>query len=284
MFNRNSNHKQDYYDEGGRSQEAYAEGYDYQRAGQRFTLNEARSVEMDTESQAVFNQTMRKVFAWMFLGLGITALTSFLAINIPALFNLVYSTGGMIALIIGQLALAFAFGFSMWRVRPAILKAMFAGYAAVLGLTLSSIFLVYTSETIFLSFAVSAAVFGTMAAVGYFIKKDLTPLGYAGYMLLFGAIIVTLINVVLSFIVPGFAQTLSWIMNYVILAIFIGLTAYDMQRIKMMAVAAVQEQRGYTSELAVTTDRIALYGAMQLYLDFINIFLRVLAIMGRSRD
>ena len=252
MFNRNSNHKQDYYDEGGRSQEAYAEGYDYQRAGQRFTLNEARSVEMDTESQAVFNQTMRKVFAWMFLGLGITALTSFLAINIPALFNLVYSTGGMI-------------------LHDALPISVI-------------IFLVYTSETIFLSFAVSAAVFGTMAAVGYFIKKDLTPLGYAGYMLLFGAIIVTLINVVLSFIVPGFAQTLSWIMNYVILAIFIGLTAYDMQRIKMMAVAAVQEQRGYTSELAVTTDRIALYGAMQLYLDFINIFLRVLAIMGRSRD
>ena len=289
MFNRDNRQRDDVSrysssnDNPRYDQASYASGYDYRSAGKNFEFGNAVGVELATESQAIFGATMRKVFLWMFLGLAITAVTSWFVATNPALQSLVFSGPGMIFLVIAQLGLAIAFGIMMYRVRPTVLKAMFAGYAFVLGLTLSSIFFVYELGTIFLAFGVSAAVFGVMGAVGYFIKKDLSPIGYVGYMLLFGAIIVTLINMVISFFAPALASTVSFFMNYVILAIFVGLTAFDMQRIKMMAIAAAESGVG-TSEMADTTDRIAIYGAMQLYLDFINIFLRILAIMGRRKN
>lgn len=263
----------------------YTSGYNYRSAGKNFEFGSAVGVELDAEAQGIFTATMRKVFAWMFLGLAVTAIISMLTASTEALRDIVYSQPVMILLIVIQLGLAVGFGIMMYRARPAVLKAMFIGYASVLGLTLSSIFLLYDIETIGVAFAASAAVFGVMAAVGYFVKKDLTPIGYVGYMLLFGAIIVSLINIIISFLAPEIASTINMLMNYVILAIFVGLTAFDMQRIKMMAIAASTDARSTPdAELAVTTDRIAIYGAMQLYLDFINIFLRILAIYGRRSD
>lgn len=250
-------------------------------SGRGFSVGDALNAELTGAAQSVFNATMRKVFIWMFVGLAISALSSYLVASSERALELIFGGPLMFVLILAQLGLTFGMAFVMWRAKPIVLKAMYLTYTFVLGLTLSSIFLVYDMGTIVVAFAVSAVVFGSMAAVGAFIKKDLSPLGYVGYMLLFGAIIVTLINVLLSLIAPQIAAAINMFMNYVILAVFIGLTAYDMQRIKMMAIAAAQSG---AEEGMAETDRIAIYGALNLFLDFINIFLRILAIFGRRRN
>ena len=125
----------------------------------------------------------------------------------------------------------------------------------------------------------TALVFGAMAIWGHNTKKDLSTIGTVGRMLLFGAIIVSFVNIILYFFAPGFGTALDMILNYVILAIFVGLTAYDMQKIRehaLMMGAFEQNEQAVAARKVVATQ-----GALTLYLDFINIFIRILSIFGR---
>ena len=148
---------------------------------------------------------------------------------------------------------------------------MFAAYAILNGVTMSFIFLAYTMESIASTFFITAGTFAAMSAVGYFTKKDLSGVGRVLTMLLIGLIIATLVNFFVAS--SGFALVL----NYIGVFIFVGLTAYDTQKIK----ALVHEASMYGDEEQTT--KLALMGSLTLYLDFINLFLYLLRFMGNRK-
>ena len=138
------------------------------------------------------------------------------------------------------------------------------------GVSLSTIFLAYTESSIATTFLITAGTFGTMSLVGFVTKKDLSKLGGILLMALIGLIIATVVNIFLV------SDTLGWIINYVGVLIFVGLTAYDTQKIKQMV-------REYGTDINEQTQKMALMGSLSLYLDFINMFLYLLRIFG-NRD
>ncbi len=231
------------------------------------------------ESQ-VTRAIMARVFAQLFTGLLLTSLaalffffsgvTMAIAMTTPAIL--------MVASIV-QLGVVIAFSFTLKKASPKLSTILFYVYSLLTGFTLSVIFLYYTAASILYSFGVTALVFGAMAIWGHNTKKDLSTIGAVGRMLLFGAIIVSFVNIFLYFFAPGFATALDMILNYVILAIFVGLTAYDMQKIRRHALAMGAFEQ---NEQAVAARKVvATQGALTLYLDFVNIFIRILSIFGR---
>ncbi|MGI6545064.1 MAG: Bax inhibitor-1 family protein [Fastidiosipilaceae bacterium] len=232
-----------------------------------------------TESKAT-RAIMARVFAQLFTGLLLTSfaalffffsgVTLAIAMTTPAIL--------MVASIV-QLGVVIAFSFTLKKASPTLSTILFYVYSLLTGFTLSVIFLYYTAASILYSFGVTALVFGAMAIWGHNTKKDLSTIGTVGRMLLFGAIIVSFVNIILYFFAPGFATALDMILNYVILAIFVGLTAYDMQKIRehaLMMGAFEQNEQAVAARKVVATQ-----GALTLYLDFINIFIRILSIFGR---
>ena len=147
---------------------------------------------------------------------------------------------------------------------------MFILYSLLTGVSLSTIFLAYTESSIATTFLITAGTFGTMSLVGFVTKKDLSKLGGILLMALIGLIIATVVNIFLV------SDTLGWIINYVGVLIFVGLTAYDTQKIKQM-------MREYGTDINEQTQKMALMGSLSLYLDFINMFLYLLRIFG-NRD
>jgi FtsH-binding integral membrane protein len=214
---------------------------------------------------------MTQVFGWMSMGLALTGGVAAAVASTPALAHMVLQNRLVFfGLIIFQLILVFRLaGVVQSAMSASAATAMFLFYAALNGLTLSVIFLAYTSSSIATAFFVTAGTFGIMSLYGYFTKADLTGLGHLCFMALIGLIIASVVN--LWFHNP----TVMWITTYAGVLIFIGLTAYDTQKIKEMFRAdedGEQEQKE------------AISGALALYLDFINLFLSILQIMGRRRD
>ena len=149
--------------------------------------------------------------------------------------------------------------------------ALFAFYSVLTGVMFSTIFIAYTSESIASTFFITAGTFGAMSLYGYFTKKDLSSMGKFLYMGLIGIIIASLVNLFLH------SSTVMWITTYIGVLVFVGLTAYDTQKIKEMLV--MQSQAGLTEN----SMKVALYGSFMLYLDFINLFLKLLRIFGRRK-
>ena len=219
---------------------------------------------------AAFSKLMRNVYAWMASGLLMTALT---AMTVAKHEEWVYAlaTNRLLfwGLMIAELGLVFFLSARIMKMSFMAAGLSFAAYAIINGITLSFIFLAYTTESIAQTFFVTAGTFAAMSAVGFFIKKDLSAMGRIFTMLLIGLIIASIVNIFMA------STGLAMILNYVGVLLFVGLTAYDTQKIKQMLLLTSQ-QYGVSD----ATNKVALMGSLSLYLDFINLFLYLLRFMG----
>lgn len=225
------------------------------------------TAEQVKQEQAAF---MTQVYGWMTVALLVTATVSIWVANSPTALELIFGNRLVFyGLLIGEFVLVMALSAAVQRVSARTATLMFLGYAIMNGLTLASIFLLYTGGSIASTFFVTAGTFGAMSAYGYFTKRDLTSLGGFLLMALIGLIIASLVNLFWQ------NETLYWVSTYAGVLIFVGLTAYDTQKIKEMNIignAGTDEDR-----------KEAIMGALRLYLDFINMFLYLLRLFGRRR-
>ncbi len=218
-----------------------------------------------------FPALMRKVYVWMTLALVITGFTAYFVATNPTALSLIYSNQLVFwALIIAELGLVIGLSAAINRLSLTTATLMFVLYSVVNGVTMASIFLVYTLSSIASVFFITAATFGAMALYGYFTKKDLTSWGRFLFMALIGIIIASVVNIFVG------SSGLSLIVSYIGVLVFVGLTAYDSQKIKEMLSTATNQGEGM--------QKLALLGALTLYLDFINLFLHLLRILGSSRE
>lgn len=221
---------------------------------------------------ATFAKVMRNVYGWMSCGLLMTALTAMVVAGQP---DIIYAIATSKLLMWGLFGTEI--GLVLWltarinTMSSLTAGLMFAAYAILNGVTMSFIFLAYTMESIASTFFITAGTFAAMSAVGYFTKKDLSGVGRVLTMLLIGLIIATLVNFFVAS--SGFALVL----NYIGVFIFVGLTAYDTQKIKNL----LHEASMYGDEEQTT--KLALMGSLTLYLDFINLFLYLLRFMGNRK-
>ncbi len=212
---------------------------------------------------------MTRVYAWMTAGLFSTGAIALFVANSPAIRDLIFGSSIIFfGLIIAQVAVVWILSANINRMSSTAATAMFLGYALLNGLTFSAIFLAYTSTSIASTFFVTAGTFGAMSLYGYTTKRDLSSFGGLLTMALIGFFLASIVNLFLQ------NSVLYWIITYIGVALFIGLTAYDTQKIKAMTAAARDEESG---------QRVAILGALTLYLDFINLFLLLLRILGNRR-
>lgn len=217
----------------------------------------------------VFSVLMRKVYVWMTLALVITGITAFGVATSPTLLNTIITSRGLMwGLIIAEFILVFAISGAINRLSLSTATMLFIIYSVLNGAMLSSVFVIYAPMVIAKVFFITAGTFGAMAFYGYTTKKDLTSIGKILFMALIGLIIATIVNMFLKS--PGF----DYILSYVGVAIFVGLTAWDSQKIKQMLQTQYDMSEG--------AQKLALLGALTLYLDFINLFLYLLRIFGGS--
>lgn len=214
--------------------------------------------------QAAF---MSKVYTWMSGGLAITGLIAMWVASTPELILSIISNQLLFfGLLIGEVLLVGYLISMINRLSAQTAGIIFTGYAALNGLTLAVVFIVYTSASIATTFFVTAGTFAIMSIYGYYTKKDLTSWGNLLFMALIGVIIASVVNFFMQ------SEMLYWLITYAGVFVFVGLTAYDTQKIKRMAVASEvgseQEAKG------------AIVGALMLYLDFINLFLLLLRLLG----
>jgi hypothetical protein len=222
-----------------------------------------------TASQVTVNNTIKRVYLNMTLGLLVTAFVSmFCAGSYGYLSFILSNSWAMWGLVIAQFGVVIGLSAGINKLSGAAATALFYVYAVLTGMTFSTLFLVYTATSIAKTFFITAAVFGAMSIYGYFTNKDLTRAGSFLVMALIGLVIVSLINMFVR------SSQLDWIVSFVGVLIFIGLTAWDTQKIKMMAMQMPESSSG----------RLAAIGALSLYLDFINIFLYLLRFFGNNRD
>ena len=209
-----------------------------------------------------------KVYLWMFIGLLISGGVAYYTSITPSMIKFVYGSYGWI--LITELIVVIAFSALRKKVSPGIAKVLFVTYAATSGLTLSSIFLVYKIQSIGMVFLSSSLMFGLLAVYGYITKTDLSSFGK---ILLFALLAIIIMSVINIFAHNG---TFGIIISIISIVVFLGLTAWDMQALKAMYNYYASDEK----ELG----KIAIYGALDLYLDFINIFLQLINLFGKSKD
>lgn len=220
------------------------------------------------DTQELMAKVATKSFMVTFFGLILTTVAAYImASDFYYVWKMVTS-GAYVFLIVAELIVVLVNSWAISKKQLGLAAAMYVVYSIINGITLSVIFYAYDIGTIQDAFLMSAIVFGVMAAYGYFTKKDLSSMGSICAMALLGVILVSLLNV-LFFKSSG----LDMLMDYVVVLLFVGITAYDMYRMKQMALEGGAEEE----------NRIALFTGMQLYLDFINIFLRLVRIMSKKR-
>jgi FtsH-binding integral membrane protein len=213
---------------------------------------------------------MVRVYNWMTAGLAITGFMAFYISNSPAMMNIIFGNPIIpIALIIAQIGLVFWLASRVMQMSASKATGVFMLYAGLTGITFSAIFMAYTTASIFSTFLVTAGTFGAMSLYGYTTKKDLTSWGSFLFMGLIGIIIASLVNMFMQ------SSMMHMIITYVGVLIFVGLTAYDTQKIKEMNILGNEGTEEDTKE--------AIRGALTLYLDFINLFLMLLRLMGDRR-
>ncbi len=210
------------------------------------------------------NKTLAQTFLWMFLGLLSTGIIAAITYYTGAIIEIANSWQ---VILIAQVVIAIVFGLFFHKLSSGMVTLLFFGYSMITGLTFSVIFAAFELTTIAYALFATSAFFGILAYIGYKTDKDLSKFG----TILMAALIVALILTLVNFFIGS--DGLDIILDWVILGIFAGLTAYDMNKVKMMS-----ETYGYDQE------KVAIYGAMQLYLDFINMFLRILEIFGDRRN
>lgn len=213
---------------------------------------------------------LSNVFSWMFGALVITALIAYYFANTPSLLGLLVTETGMSTLgwvvTFAPIGFVLLMSFGYHKLSSQALVILFLVFGALMGMSLSFIFLVYTSGSIFITFTVTSLTFGLMALLGYTTKTDLSKFGSFLMMALFGIIIASLVNFFMK------SETLDYIISIIGVLVFTGLTAYDVQKLKRI---------GANVEIGTESTRKAtIMGAMTLYLDFINLFLFLLRFLG----
>ena len=212
-----------------------------------------------TIASASFPALMRKVYTWMALALVITGVTAYGVAHSPAMMQLIYGN-----------SLVFIVSGMINRLSLTTATLLFILYSVVNGATLSVIFLGYSQSVIAKTFFITAGMFGAMSFYGYVTKQDLSSIGKILFMALIGLIIATIVNLFVR------SSMFDMILSYIGVVIFVGLTAWDTQKIKQMLLMADGMDEG--------VQKIALMGALSLYLDFINLFLYLLRIFGGNRN
>lgn len=226
--------------------------------------------EKDGALSLAFPALMRKVYVWMSLALIITGITAYGVASSPGLITAFYTNRMLMwGVVIAEFALVFALSAAINRLSLSVATLLFVVYSVLNGVMFSSIFLVYTMSSVANVFFITAGTFAAMAAYGYFTKSDLTTLGKYLLMALIGLVIATVVNIFVG------SSMLSLVISYAGVLIFVGLTAYDSQKIKQMLAQQVDADE--------TAQKVALLGALTLYLDFINLFLYLLRLLGNRR-
>jgi uncharacterized protein len=214
---------------------------------------------------------LKWVYTWMGLGLLVTALVAFITATTPAILELALNRSIMLGAIVGEFVLVLALTFGLRKMSPVVAASMFLLYAAVNGFTLSIIALIYTSSSIVGAAGTAAALFGVMSVFAFTTHIDLTKFGAFFMMALIGLVIAMVINMFLN------SGPLEMVISFFGVILFTGLTAYDTQKIKKLAAdPALQNDHSLAF-------RLSIIGALTLYLDFINLFLFLLRLMGRRR-
>lgn len=226
--------------------------------------------ERPIEMSEAFPALMRKVYVWMSLALLITGMTAYYVATNQVIMNAILTSRVLLyGLFAVELALVIIVSAAINRLSVLTATLMFLLYSVLNGATLSVIFFVYQLSSIATVFFITAGTFGTMALIGYTTKKDLSSIGRILTMSLIGLVIATLVNIFIK------SDGLTMILSYIGVLVFVGLTAWDSQKIKRMLSQA--------TDVNEVTKKIALLGALTLYLDFVNLFLYLLRIFGRRR-
>ena len=231
-----------------------------------------QSVSTTRARSEVLNAFMRGVYTWMTFGLLLTAAIAWFVSNSEPIVNLIYGNQILFfGLIIAELGLVVGISAGIRKLSAGMASGLFLLYSALNGVTLSFVFLVYTQASIFQAFVVCAGMFGAMSVYGLTTKKDLTSWGSFLFMGLIGIIIASVVNMFLQ------NSMMHFVISVIGVIVFIGLTAYDTQKLKMMGESMPEGD-------ATAVRRGTILGALTLYLDFINLFLMLLRLFGGSRN
>lgn len=230
----------------------------------------ANYVSQHTATEVAVSALFKSVYMQMAAALSITGLVAyFLSQSQDFWLFLANNTSLIWVVLIAQIVLVIWLSARFTRMSITSATLLFILYSAMMGVTMSTIFMVYTMSSIASVFFITAGMFLVMSLLGYFTRMDLTRLGSVLFMALIGVIIASLVNIFLK------SEMLYWVVSYVAVVVFVGLTAYDTQKIKQMLV-----EYGEVDEMGY---KLALFGALTLYLDFINLFLYLLRIFGDRR-
>ena len=210
------------------------------------------------------NQVLRKTFLWMFLGLMVTFFTAYVVATNESMLYAVFGKFYFVLVII-EIVLVLVLAVRITKMSPTVARILFILYSFVTGLTFSSIFIVYEMKSVIFVFLITALLFGILAFMGYVTNADLTKLGT--YLMM------GLVAILISYVINIFAHndTFEIIICSISALVFLGFTAYDVKKIEALS-------------NTIDEDNLAIYGALQLYLDFINIFIDLLRLFGNSRD
>jgi len=226
-----------------------------------------------TRAETLVSDYVRSVYNWMGIGLALTGFVAYYVSTNESLLRLVFGNPLLLmVLFVAELGLVFAIAGMVNRMSAGTATALFVIYSGLNGVTLSSIFLIYVQTSIVSTFFICAATFIACSIYGWTTKKDLTSLGGFMMMGLIGIVIASLVNLFIQ------SSSVSAIISYIGVLVFVGLTAYDTQKIKNMAMTQPANLDG------AVIRKGAILGALSLYLDFINLFLMLLSIFGQRRD
>lgn len=224
----------------------------------------------DSNVTSLQNSFVAKVYGWMTIALAITGFTSLFIASSPGILNAVYGNQFLFwGLLIGELVLVFVISGAIQKMSSSTATLLYLLYSVLNGVTMAFIFIVYTKTSIASTFFITAGTFGIMSIYGFVTKSDLTKLGNLLLMVLIGVIIAAVVNIFLK------STTLGWIITIAGIIVFVGLIAYDTQKIKQIGNASLDDE---------TRKKMSIIGALALYLDFINLFLLLLQLFGARRD
>ncbi|MBL6826028.1 MAG: Bax inhibitor-1/YccA family protein [Balneolaceae bacterium] len=213
---------------------------------------------------------MQKVYLWMTFALTLTGFVAYRTTQSEFLLELIFSSSfGFIGLILAELALVFWISSGIQRMSSNMAIGLFLLYSVLNGMTLSVLLIAYTGASVASTFFITAGMFGAMSVYGYTTKQDLSSWGNLLFMALIGLILASVVNIFLQ------SSGLYWLISYIGVLVFVGLTAYDTQKIKQLAAQVIVESE--------EGRKVAILGALTLYLDFINMFIFMLRILGNRR-
>ena len=233
-----------------------------------YVNNSLTVAQVRQEASTVF---LAKVFNWMAVGLGLTGITAFVTAQ-TVLARIVIGTPLVFVLMIAVIGLPIYLQVRINKFSSGAATGFFMAYSVVMGMFLSSIFLMYTATSITATFFITSGMFGAMAVYGLVTKRDLSGMGSFMFMGLIGIILASVVNLFLH------SSALHWMISVIGVIVFVGLTAYDVQRIRQIGEQGIMEQGG------AAIRKGAIIGALALYLDFINLFLMMLRFVGVARD